>query len=149
LSVSPLNKNLALATVFILASTACFAQTAPIDKTKTEVLSTAQSAHVPLKVGDWQLVRHVAGEHPHFLYAKGKRSFSLFLTDTKNTHPLKQQKGWRLVMGTNNFVAFVHQDTRDAARNAIAFKYQTQRRMIVGRLTQSEMIALAQKMTSV
>jgi hypothetical protein len=108
-------------------------------------LEEAKKANVPTSIGEWKLVRHVAGEHAHFLYANDKRSFSFFITETQNTRPLTAQKGWRRVTGTGNFIAFLHQDARDASRTALVFKYQAQRRMIVGKLSLNEMLALAQK----
>jgi hypothetical protein len=125
-------------------------KTAPIN-TKTEkatkksdaALQEAQKAGIPTKFGDWQLVRYITGEHAHFLYANGKRSFSLFLLDTQDTRPLKEQKGWKRVVGTGNLIALVHQDARDTTQSALVFKFQKQRRMIVGKLSEAELVAVA------
>ena len=103
----------------------------------------AQRAEVPTKVGAWQLVRYVSGENAHFLYANGPRTFSLFVTDTKNNRPLKAQPGWKPVGVQANVSAFMHQDTRNPERTAIVFKHQTQRRMIMGKLSEAVLVRLA------
>ena len=84
---------------------------------------------VPQKVGAWQLVRKITGEPNHFLYANQKRSFSLFIAETKSTHPLQAQQGWKTLRIAENFVGFLHQDSRNPERTAIVFKHATQRRM--------------------
>ena len=103
----------------------------------------AKKAGVPTQLGDWRLVRYIPGEHAHFLYASGTRTFSLFLTETKNSRPLQTQMGWKIVHLTSILTAFIHRDSHNPEHTAIVFKHQTQRRMIMGRLSEAELVSLA------
>lgn len=106
----------------------------------------AQQAGVPTKIGAWQLVRHIPGEQGHFLYASGPRTFSLFVTETNNPHPLQAQQGWKAVRLSGIQTAFVHKDPRNPERTAIVCKHLTQRRMILGKLTETELVGLAKQL---
>lgn len=115
---------------------------API-KTGGNAAPEARKVGLPAKVGAWELVRFIPGEHNHFLYAAQKRSFSLFVTETKNTHPLQAQTGWKKVGREGLWSGFIHQDARNPECTAIVFKHATQRRMVMGKLTEAELIGLA------
>ena len=117
---------------------------APINiKTRGEAVAEARKIGLPAKVGTWELVRFIPGEHNHFLYAAQKRSFSLFVTETKNTHPLQAQVGWKKVGQEGVWSGFIHQDSRTPERTSIVFKHATQRRMVMGKLTEAELVSLA------
>ncbi|MBB6051446.1 hypothetical protein [Armatimonas rosea] len=118
----------------------------PATKRGTHAISIAAKLGLPERVGAWRLVRHVPGEHAHFLYANQQRTFSLFVTETKNNRPLKPQTGWKPTVLGQGTSAFLHQDSRHSERNAIAFKSQTQRRMVVGRLTGLELVEIAKQL---
>lgn len=138
---------LALLVVLVLgASQGSWSQTKAGIKTGSAMVPKAQRAGIPTKVGSWTLVRHVPGEHGHFLYAANKRTFSLFLTETGNTRPLQPQKGWKTVVLGKGQSAFEHQDSRNPERTAIVFKHQTQRRLVMGKLTEAELVSLAQQL---
>ena len=115
-------------------------------KTGSATVPEAQKAGVPTKIGAWELVRFVSGENAHFLYASQKRTFSLFVTETKNQNPLKPQVGWKTLRLTETLTAFAHKDPRNPECAAIVFKHLSQRRMILGKLTEDELIALAKQL---
>nr|WP_309692407.1 hypothetical protein [Armatimonas sp.] len=115
-------------------------------KTGIHAVPAATKSGVPDRVGIWQLVRHVPGEHAHFLYASNKRTVSLFVTETKNNRPLQLQKGWKPVILERGVSAFMHQDSRHPERSALVFKHKTQRRMVMGHLTESELVNLAKRL---
>lgn len=119
------------------------AQTIMPIKTGEASATEAQKVGVPTRVGSWKLVRHIPGEHGHFLYANDKRTFSLFVTETRSTRPLQPQTGWKTVVVTSNLTAYEHQDARNPERTALVFKHLTQRRMLMGKLTEAELLALA------
>lgn len=118
----------------------------PTVKSGAHAVSIAAQLGIPERLGAWRLVRHVSGEHAHFLFANNKRTFSLFVTETKSNRPLKAQTGWKPIVLGQGTSAFVHQDSRHSERNAIVLKFQTQRRMVVGRLTESELIEVAKQL---
>ena len=120
-----------------------YAQTTPPVGTSKAVIAEAQRAGLPAKIGSWELVRHVPGENGHFLFASSQRTFSFFVTETKNRNPLQPQSGWKPVSLGSGLTAFLHKDSRNQERLAIAFKHQTQRRMILGKLTEAELVSLA------
>ncbi|WP_309708509.1 hypothetical protein [Armatimonas sp.] len=101
---------------------------------------------MPETLEGWKLVRHNGGEHTQFLYAKGKRSFSLFLSETKSLQPLKAQEGWKAILLGTETSAFLHKDSRSPNRSAIVFKHQMQRRMIMGKLSELELVSLAKQL---
>ncbi|MBB6052872.1 hypothetical protein [Armatimonas rosea] len=123
-----------------------WSQTKVAIQTGSAMVPEAQRAGIPTKVGSWVLVRHVPGVHGHFLYAADKRTFSLFLTETGNTRPLQPQKGWKTIVLGKGQSAFEHQDSRNPERTALVFKHQTQRRLIMGKLTEAELVSLAQQL---
>lgn len=136
----------ALLAALLLAATAPligYAQTALPASTSKAAVVEAQKAGLPTKIGSWELVRHVPGENGHFLFASSQRTFSFFVTETKNRNPLQPQPGWKPVSLGGGLTAFLHKDPRNLERMAIAFKHQTQRRMILGKFTEAELVSLA------
>jgi hypothetical protein len=105
----------------------------------------AKKLGIPTQLAEWKLVRHVPGEHNHFLYANHQRTISLFITETKTSHPLQAQTGWKTVVLGAGQAGFVHQDSRNPERSAVVFKHQTQRRMLLGKLSEAELIRLAKQ----
>lgn len=118
------------------------AQTAP----PAAAVRAAREAGVPERFAGWTLARYVPGEHGHFLYTSGKRALSLFVTDTGHAAPLTVRDGWTATKLPDGRPAFLHADARNPARAAIAFKTGKQRRILVGRLSPDERIALAAKL---
>lgn len=106
----------------------------------------ARREGVPERIGAWRLVRHSRGEHPQFLYASGSRSFSLFVTETNSTQPLKAQKGWKPTRLDAETIAFLHKDARDPALTAIVFKHRRQRQILLGKLSDAELLSLAKQL---
>ena len=130
----------------LLLAVSFSAQAQALVKTGSAAVSEAKKVGVPTKLGAWQLVRYVSGQQAHFLYASGSRSFSLFVTETKNSRPLQAQQGWKAVRLFESLVAYLHKDSRNPEHTAIALKHQTQRRMVLGKLTETELVNLAKQL---
>lgn len=111
-----------------------------------EGVRAARRLGLPERFGDWRFVRYVDGNHAHFLYAQGKRSFSLFVTDTGQAGALSAREGWKPVVLPDGATAYLHHDPRDPSRAAIAWKKERQRRILVSRLGDRDLLALAQRL---
>ncbi len=111
-----------------------------------EALAEARRIGLPERLGDWKLVRYISGKHAHFLFARQKQAFSLFISALKPGVELKSQAGWRSVSFGAGKIGFLHQDIRLPERSALAWRHGSQRWMIVGRIKPEEMTSLAAKL---
>jgi hypothetical protein len=110
------------------------------------VMKKASQAGLPEVIQSWKLVRYVPGEHAHFLYAKEQKSFSLFVTQM-GTHdivpPASSLKEWKQVSVAKGKKVYIHHDSRDSEKSAVVWKHGSQRRMMVGNMQESSLLALS------
>jgi hypothetical protein len=95
------------------------------------------------RVGEWRLARYVPGTDAHFLFVDKGRGVSCFITPMKSSADLTLRTGWRSISLPDGTTGYLHHDSRQPQRNALAWKHGTQRRIIQGRISPDELVRIA------